>query len=48
LAVAEGRSLGLDRILVTCDDDNEASRRTIQRNGGVLEDIRQDKLRYWI
>jgi hypothetical protein len=34
--------------VVTCDDDNEPSRRTIERNGGVLEDIRKGRRRYWI
>lgn len=43
-----GSELGLDRVLVTCDTDNDASRRTIERGGGVLEDIRGDKRRYWI
>lgn len=43
-----GRDLGLDRVLVTCDDDNAPSRRTIERCGGVLEDVRGDKRRYWI
>jgi predicted acetyltransferase len=46
------RALGLDRVLVTCDDDNVASVRTIEANGGVLEDIRRleggPKRRYWI
>ena len=46
--------IGLDRVLVTCDDDNLASIKTIENNGGVLEDvvIGQDvdkrKRRYWI
>lgn len=31
--------LGIDRVLVTCDDDNVGSIRTIEKNGGVLEDI---------
>ncbi|NPC96904.1 GNAT family N-acetyltransferase [Nocardioides sp. zg-DK7169] len=48
LALEEARGLGLDRVLVTCDEDNEASRRTIERNGGVLEDVREGKRRYWI
>jgi predicted acetyltransferase len=43
---------GLDRVLVTCDDGNTASARTIERNGGVLEDVRETWLgltrRYWI
>jgi predicted acetyltransferase len=30
------REIGLARVLVTCDDDNVASRRVIESNGGVL------------
>ena len=48
LALDEARALGLDRALITCDDDNEPSRLTIVRAGGVLEDQRGDKLRYWV
>jgi predicted acetyltransferase len=48
----EARALGLDRVLVTCDDDNIGSARSIERNGGVLEDVRTThagiKRRYWI
>ncbi len=46
------KALGLDSVLVTCDRQNEASRRTIEACGGVLEDVRMDGdqpvLRYWI
>jgi predicted acetyltransferase len=46
--------LGLDRVLVTCDDDNIGSIKTIENNGGVLEaiitgpDLGTPKRRYWI
>ena len=40
--------LGLERVLVTCDDTNEGSRRVIEAAGGVLEDQRGVKLRYWL
>jgi predicted acetyltransferase len=46
--------LGLTRVLVTCDDDNVGSIRTIEKNGGVLEnvvtgpDLDVPKRRYWI
>ncbi|GAA3341438.1 GNAT family N-acetyltransferase [Amorphoplanes nipponensis] len=44
--------LGLTRVLLTCRVDNEGSRRTIERHGGELEDIRDTDLgrlrRYWI
>jgi predicted acetyltransferase len=46
LPVASAR--GLDRVLITCEQDNEASRRTIERNGGAYEDTRKGKRRYWI
>jgi predicted acetyltransferase len=46
------RGLGLDRVLLTCHVTNEASRRTIERQHGVLEDVRDTELgrlrRYWI
>ena len=48
LAVRRAAELGLERVLVTCDDDNAASRATIVANGGVLEDVRKGKERYWI
>ena len=46
--------LGIGRVLVTCDDDNIGSIRTIEKNGGVLEDVisgpdlDKPKRRYWI
>jgi len=49
-----GAKLGIGRILVTCDDDNTGSIKTIERNGGVLESTVAvagfDKpiRRYWI
>jgi predicted acetyltransferase len=48
LAVRRAAELGLKRVLVTCDDDNLASAATIVANGGVLEDVRKGKQRYWI
>jgi predicted acetyltransferase len=46
LEVAHG--LGLDRVLLTCDDGNLGSARTIENCGGRFEDVRGDKRRYWI
>jgi predicted acetyltransferase len=48
------RTVGLTRVLVTCDDDNIGSIRVIEKNGGVLEDTvagadgGTPKRRYWI
>lgn len=54
LALDEARKLGIDKILVTCDDTNSGSRKIIETNGGVLENIVKNgknnpkKRRYWI
>ncbi len=52
-ALIIARAEGVERVLVTCDEDNAISTRVIERHGGVLEDIRPDpdgppKRRYWI
>jgi predicted acetyltransferase len=47
-ALPVARSLGIASALVTCDYDNIGSRKAIERNGGVLEDRRGDKLRFWV
>lgn len=45
-------ALGLERVLLTCADDNVASQNVIERNGGVLERIDASfdppLRRYWI
>jgi predicted acetyltransferase len=46
-ALAIAHSLGIDPALITCDVDNVGSRAVIERNGGVLEDQRGVKLRFW-
>jgi predicted acetyltransferase len=47
-ALPVARGLGIDRVLVTCDHDNIASRKVIEANGGVLQEPRGVILRYWI
>jgi predicted acetyltransferase len=42
------RGLGINRALVTCDVGNIGSRAVIERNGGVLQDERMGKLRFWV
>ncbi|NIK79462.1 putative acetyltransferase [Paenibacillus castaneae] len=53
LALEEARRLGIQRALVVCDEHNEASARTIVRNGGVpdssyIEENGNVIKRYWI
>jgi predicted acetyltransferase len=52
-SLRHARRLGLGRLLVTCDDDNLGSRRTIEKCGGVPDDVVPNepgagKRRYWI
>jgi predicted acetyltransferase len=47
------KALGLQRVLITCGDDNTASARLIESCGGVLEDVitpagSPATRRYWI
>ena len=37
LALEKARALGIRRVRITCDTDNIASARVIQKNGGVLD-----------
>ena len=52
LALPIAKSLGIDKVLVTCDDDNTGSAKIIEKNGGVLENKVEHegklKRRYWI
>ena len=54
LALEECRRLDIRRVLVTCLDDNAASARIIEANGGELENVIADPAgrgplrRYWI
>ncbi len=48
LALEECRQRGIDPVLITCDVDNVASATVIERNGGILEDVRGVKRRYWV
>ena len=52
LCLEKCREYDLDKALVTCDDDNEASKRTILACGGVFDGITKDGSknveRYWI
>lgn len=47
-ALSVANELGINPALVTCNVDNVGSRTVIERNGGVLEDERAGKLRFWL
>lgn len=54
LALPHARLLAIERVLVTCDDNNVGSVKIIESNGGMLENVvtvdpaRPPKRRYWI
>ena len=54
MALPEAKALGLERVMISCHEDNEGSRRTILSNGGVFDstvwDEEDGKMleRYWI
>jgi predicted acetyltransferase len=54
LGLVEARKLGIDRVLVTTSEYNVASRKIIEANGGVLENMIPTEFRpeltcrYWI
>ncbi|MGY3571876.1 GNAT family N-acetyltransferase [Vibrio paucivorans] len=54
LVLAQAKALGLERVLITADEGNVASRRVIEANGGVFENVVTGKVfagplaRYWI
>ena len=52
-AKRQAQELGIDQLLVTCDEENPASRRVIERCGGVYADTVRGELtgptqRFWI
>ncbi|MEV0599790.1 GNAT family N-acetyltransferase [Streptomyces sp. NPDC050315] len=47
-ALPVARALGIQSALVTCDTTNTASRKVIEACGGIFEDERGGKLRYWV
>ncbi len=54
LALPKAKEIGLDKVLVTCDETNIGSKKIIEANGGIFENAvtttegRPKKLRYWI
>jgi len=54
LALKEANKLGLDKVLITADEDNIASRKVIEANGGVFDKVIDGKVfqgpiaRYWV
>ena len=56
LALKKAKNLGLDKVLITCDDDNLASAKVIEKNNGKLENVVENTIdgktiltrRYWI
>jgi predicted acetyltransferase len=53
LGLKKAKDLGIDKVLLTCEETNEGSKKIILSNGGVLDNEitfggSPSKLRYWI
>lgn len=54
LTLPIARAVGIESLLVTCDDDNLPSIRVVENCGGILQDVRKldgmtvPKRRYWL
>jgi len=52
LGLPEAKKIGLEKVLITCYDDNIASAKVIENNGGVFERFTEKEgkklRRYWI
>lgn len=52
LALEECKALGIHKVLMVCDKNNTGSAKSIQNNGGILENEIQNEgkteQRYWI
>ncbi|GIP29400.1 GNAT family acetyltransferase [Paenibacillus sp. J23TS9] len=42
------KNIGIDELLITCDETNLRSRRVIESNGGNLERVHEGICKYWI
>jgi predicted acetyltransferase len=47
-ALPVARELGIDPALLMCDEGNLGSRKVIEGNGGIREDCKDGRLRYWV
>ncbi len=52
LGLKKAKKIGLKKVMVSCDEDNTASKKVILNNGGVLQNrIKKEgvwKLRFWV
>lgn len=46
--IKSAKSIGIGKLLITCDETNLRSRRVIESNNGVLEKINNGVCKYWI
>ena len=48
LTLEKINALGVNKVLITCNSTNVASRRVIEKNGGTLASIIENECAYWI
>lgn len=47
-AIDAARALGIERLVITCDDANIASRRVIEANSGTIDSVTNGVVRYLV
>ena len=56
MALKKAKKMGLDKVMITCNDNNIGSAMVIEKNGGILQDVidyevdgvNKPTRRYWI
>ncbi|WP_281425649.1 GNAT family N-acetyltransferase [Paenibacillus montaniterrae] len=44
----KAREIGIQEVLLTCDEANIASRKIIEANNGMLKEVQNSNCKYWI
>lgn len=48
LGLEKTKNMGMEKVLITCNTDNQGSEGVILGNGGILENIIEGHKRFWI
>ncbi len=48
LTLVEARKIGIEKVMLTCNENNIPSRLMIEKNSGVLEKVKDRSCYYWI
>lgn len=46
--IVKANQMGINEMLLTCNEDNIASRKVIESNNGILSEVKDGTCKYWI